>query len=243
MPKITTRKRSRIPISTPKSRQSRVLEAYERLGITKEEVDKSPVITTVLKVLDGGTNSAISFLRSSHEPDARKFLDVYDSLPISVRTLLPIEAFCVAANLTTKRVLEVVTGSCFEQSANVAELISRSARPKLVGISVKQALKPKNFDERKMVLQHEGYAPVPKTQVVNVQGGVNTDNRIQSVSITELGGVEKEMARINDRFNERLGIGAVEAVEVVEQPSIEGGVENEPTPEPTSVESTESAEE
>jgi hypothetical protein len=209
MPVITKRKRGRIPLTPAKPKSTRLDEAYERLGVTSAEVSKQPLISTIIKVLDGGSNKAIEYLRGSHEADARKFLDVYDSLPNSTRIILPIEAFSLAAGLTTRRVLELITGACFEQSANVAELISRSARPRLVKVAVDQALVPENFDERKLVLQHEGYAPIPKTQVVNVQGDVNTDNRIQSVSINELSAAEKTMSRINDRFNERIGIGPV----------------------------------
>ena len=229
MPKITKSKRPSIPKTLGKPRLDRISEAYERLGVSKDEVAKQPVITSTLTVLDPitkgkqssirGVDKAIEFLRGSHEADARKFLDVYDSIPNSTRIVLPIEAFAVASGLSTKRVLELVTGACFEQSANVAELISRSARPKLVGVAVKQALKSKNFDERKLVLQHEGYAPIPKTQVVNVSGDVNTDNRIQSVNVNEIGApIEKSMSRINDRFNERLGIGPV--VEVEAEPEL-----------------------
>ncbi len=233
MTNLSSRKRAHIPCTPYKPRAQSILDAYERLGVTKDEVSKAPVISTVIKVLDGGVNKAIEFLRGSTETDARKFLDTYDSLPFSVRSLLPIEAFCLASGLTTKRVFELITGACFEQSANVAELISRSSRPKLVGVAVKQALKPKNFDERKLVLQHEGYAPIPKTQVINVGRDINTDNRIQSVSIGELSGVDAEMAKINNRFNERLiGSGATDEVE----DEVESNEELQPPPEPSKVE-------
>jgi hypothetical protein len=124
-----------------------------------------------------------------------------------MRKNLPFEAYCVAANITTKRMLEVVTGACFEQSDAVASLVSKAAKPVLLQKSVKMAQKTANWEDRKMIMQHEGYAPVPKTQVINVGGDVNTDNRVQSVSIAEITGIESKMARITDRFNERLGIG------------------------------------
>ncbi len=65
----------------------------------------------------------------------------------------------------------------------------------------------KQWEDRKMIMQHEGYAPIPKTQVVNVQGDVNTDNRQQSVSIGSLNKIDTLMGEITDRFNERLSIG------------------------------------
>lgn len=231
MPRITSRKRAKIPKTQSKGKEQRLAEAYERLGVTREEVAKQPIITTVLKEGVGGVDKGIEYLRTSSEPDATKFLRVYDELPNSHRVILPIEAFALAANITTKRVLELITGACFEQSSSVAELISKSAKPKLVQVSVKAGMKLKNFEDRKMVLQHEGYAPLPKTQVVNVSGGVNTDNRIQSVSINELGGVEKAMSRVNDRFNDLLAAKGItslpEPQPQPEQRLIEGKVEGE----------------
>jgi hypothetical protein len=123
-------------------------------------------------------------------------------------------------------VLELVTGACFEQSDAVAALLSKAAKPVILQKAIKLAVKPKQWEDRKMIMQHEGYAPIPKTQVVNVQGDVNTDNRQQSVSIGSLNKIDTLMGEITDRFNERLSIGdgrgeragqiteAIESVEV-----------------------------
>jgi len=221
MPRITTRKRPKIPALPSKSRASKLADAYERIGVTEEEVNAAPKITHILRELPGKTDKAIEFLRGSEDPDARKWLSVYDSVPSSVRKMLPFESFCVAAGITTKRMLEVITGACFEQSDAVAALLSKSAKPQILQKSIKLAQKPKQWEDRKMIMQHEGYAPVPKTQIINVGHDINTDNRVQSVSIGELSGIEGKMSRIADRFNERLGVGN-EPKRLVEETEVEG---------------------
>ena len=52
------------------------------------------------------------YLRSSEDPDARKVVDVYLSVPESYRRLLPAEAFCRAAGVSPERVLEITSGCC-----------------------------------------------------------------------------------------------------------------------------------
>jgi len=208
MPRISTRKRPKIPAIPGKTRTTKLAEAYERIGVTEEEVNAAPKITHILRELPGKTDKAIEFLRGSSEPDARKWLSVYDSVTVSARKIVPFEAFCVAAGITTKRMLEVITGACFEQSDAVAALLSKSAKPQILQKSIKLAQKPKQWEDRKMIMQHEGYAPIPKTQIINVGHDINTDNRIQSViAVGELASIEPTMAKIADRFNQRLGVG------------------------------------
>jgi hypothetical protein len=242
MLRITKRKRARIPITTPKPRSSRVAEAYERLGVKEKDVKQAPIITHILNELPGKTKKAIEFLRGSSEPEARKWLAVYDSMAVSFRSLVPFEAFCLAANLTTKRVLELITGACFEQSANVSSLIAKAEHPAVVKATVRAAKKPGGDSDRKMLHLHEGFVPVPKTSVVNVQGDLNanTDNRIQSVSITTIDGINDRIKRVANRFNDRLGLGdgtkegiqkaiegdAIDVTEQLTELSLESEIEN-----------------
>jgi len=205
VPRISTRTKPRIPAIPGKSSRTKLAEAYEKLGITEIEANAAPKITPILRELPGKIDKAIEYLRGSHEPDAQKWLRAYDSLAVSVRKSLPFEAFCVASGITTKRMLEVITGACFEQSDAVSALLSKAAKPVIIQKSIKEAKTKKGWEDRKMILQHEGYAPVPKTQILNVQGDMNTDNRQQqSISIGSLTQIDSVMGRITDRFNERL---------------------------------------
>ena len=221
MPRISYRKRVDHPVAKSIPSSTKREESYERLGVTKKEVNAVPQISHILRELPGKLDQAIEFLRGSGEEDARRWLSVYDQLPPSVRSILPFEAFCVAAGISTKRMLEVITGACFEQSTATALLISKAAHPGLIKKSVEFARKEQNWEDRKMLHQKEGFAPIPKTQVVNVQGDVNPDNRTQSISVLQLGGVDSKMRTIEDKFNDRLGIGGRDETRQIEANIVE----------------------
>jgi len=224
MPAITTRKRARIPSLYPGNSTAKLRASlYVRLGITEAEVASAPQITHILRELpatsprakDGGIALALTFLRGSSDPDAKKFLTVYDQIPVTRRHLLPIEAYCVASGLTTKRLLELVTGACFEQSSITATLLAKAAHPQVVATTVKSALNAKHgFKDREALHKHAGFIPVPKTNVLNVGGDFNQDNRKQ-IAIGEILGIEETQARIANRFNEKLGLGAGEPAQTL----------------------------
>lgn len=220
---MTSRKRPAIAARPSKLKVDRVAEAYERLGVTQLDVDGLPQITPILNRLPGkgkskGVNKAIEFLRGSAEPHARKWLAVYDSLPPSVSNLLPFEAFCLAADLAPKRVLEVITGACFEQSSSTSALLASSSHPDIVESTIRAA---KNSQyggaDRKMLHQHSGFIPVPKNQTTIISsGGVQNNTQDNSknltVGISAVPQIEDMMAKITNRFNtERLGLAAGDA--------------------------------
>ena len=240
---IRARKRARTPLlhpGTPVSR--RRAQLYSTLGVTEAEVASTPQITHILKELpptaprakDGGITRALIFLRGSSEPDAKKFLAVYDQIPITQRHLLPIEAYCAASALTTKRLLELVTGACFEQSSATTALLAKASHPNVVAATVRNALMwgKDGVRDREMLHKHAGFIPVPKTNVLNVGGDFNQDNRKQ-IAIGEILGIEETQTRIANRFNERLGLAA--SVGATALPSAVDTAADEPadSPEPT----------
>ena len=216
----TSRKRPRVPhVSPSKSKDEKINAAYERLGVSAADVHLLPKITPILENLDvkkaNGVRKAIEYLRGSVDPDARKWLAVYDALPESARVLIPFEAFCLASGLTTKRVLEVVTGACFEQSASATELIAAASQPAIVMTTVKAALNKRDGAvDRKMLHLHAGFVPVPKSQTTIFSGNakqlnaqINDNSNNLTISAGEVPLIESKMAKITNRFNsERLGL-------------------------------------
>lgn len=214
MPRVSRRTKPKHPAIPSKSKDEKIAGILARLGITEEELHSAPRITHILREIpDGGIKKAVGYLRGSDDPDARKWLHVYDDIPVSYRDLVPFEAYCVAANISPRRMLEVVTGACYEQSTAASILIAKAAHPELVKKSVEFAKDLGGLSDRKMLHQREGFAPIPKTQVINVGGDVIQDNRIQSVNVGALGGVADKVNKIADRFNERMGIGEVKQIE------------------------------
>ena len=228
MTRVSTTSRKRVPVPSKPSKgiDTRREEAYERLGVSSADVLLLPQISPILGKLPGGIKKALQYLRGSEEPDARKFLSVYDALPESSRRLLPFEAFCQASGLKTKRLLEIVTGACFEQSASTSELLAAASHPDVVAATVRSA---KNQEyggaDRKMLHLHAGFVPVPKSQTTIISGNgrqtnIQDNSKNLSISAGEVPAIEDRMARITNRFNtERLGLAAGEEQKRIESTS------------------------
>ena len=212
----TSRKRPRVPrVSPSKPKEVKLYEAYERLGVQESDVLVLPQISHILANIPGGINKCIEFIRGSADPDARKFLATYDSLPETVRKLLPVESFCLASGLTTKRTLELITGACFEQSASATELLAAASQPAVVLTTIKAALNKRDGAvDRKMLHLHAGFVPVPKSQTTIFSGNskqlnaqINDNSNNLTISAGEVPLIESKMAKITNRFNsERLGL-------------------------------------
>lgn len=218
---ISSRKRVNMPVAKSKSALQRLDDAFLALGVTREQVESTPVITHILvKALNKNEQKAklkaIEFLRGSTDPDARRFLDVYDDLPESTRLQLPVEAFTIAAGLSTDRILEVIFTACRKQSDLASEMLTAAAQPDVLSAVVRGAKKG-DTAASKMLLNHSGFLPVPKTQIVSARGNINVDNsQHATIAVGELGSVDKAMANIADRFNEKLGLTASTAPEVID---------------------------
>lgn len=236
--RLSSRKRAPVPARTGRSAGQSRADAYERLGVDPTEVHKLPQITHILAKLSvggrgsaSGIEKAIEFLRGADNDDARNWLAVYDVLPESARKLLPFEAFCLAANITTKRMLEVVTGACFEQSASTSALLAAASHPDVVGATVRNAKHYDGVADRKMLHQHAGFLPQPKNQTTILGAGAvqnNTQITDNSKNLTiaaseVLPGVESKMARIANRFNTGLPEGAVTPVAVLPEHGEDNG--------------------
>lgn len=216
--KISSRIKSKVPSTrTPERNQAtRRSAAYEILGVKEADVSLVPTITPILNSIPGKISKAVEFLRGSDNPDAKKFLKVYDLLSPTQRSLLPFEAFILASGLTSKKVLGVITEACFEQSSTASSLIAAASHPNVVKVTVASALNPAfGGKDRDMLHKHAGFVPTPKnsTMIVSGQGrvqiGDNQDNSSHlSIGVGELNRIEGGLGRIADRFNTKLGITA-----------------------------------
>lgn len=199
--------------------EQRIAEAWARLGISPEEVSAQPQVSHILKKV-GGKMKILEFLRGSSEPEARKILALVDDLgAVGGWTKLPMEAFAVAAGLSTRRFLELVSGEVFMQSGQSSALLAAAAHPKVVDRTVKDALEPGAVGSQKLLHQHAGFLPQPKTQFVSMSGGtlVSGDQKSQTVNVTQaLPALEDGVKRLSDRFNRGLGQRALPEPEILD---------------------------
>jgi hypothetical protein len=194
-------------------------EAYEMLEVTPAQVAAEPAVSHLLRKL-GSRATVLQYLRGSADEDARRFLTVYDRYTKGQQNILPLEAFCVAAKITTKRFFEVISGAVFEQAGDESALLAAAKHPNVVAATIKNALHPLGKDDRKMLHQHQGFLPMPKNTTVNVFGNQRIDARNQTqVNVSVLPALEEGVKRLSDRFNDRItGMKSLPApVEIVEE--------------------------
>lgn len=109
------------------------------LGVTKEQLDATPSISALVKRGAGSISEAVEALRSDDSPDARAFLAKWELVPASKRSQIRLEAYILAAGLTTRRFIEVLTGALLEHSTSVAKMVVAAAQPRVLESVVKAA--------------------------------------------------------------------------------------------------------
>jgi len=144
--------------------------AYKHLGIDPEKVECLPFfgiqlrrIARVIRGVDKNSPPSprvepLKLLESSKDPEARKVIDVYESVPPSYRRLLPLEAYCLAANVSPWHVLEMITIVGVRQGLQFAALLAAGLQLRVVDKTIDRALTDEGTRERMLILKAVGFA-------------------------------------------------------------------------------------
>lgn len=197
------------------TREPNIDDAYLVLDVKASDVQAVPKIHHLLR--DSGVlGKVFEYLEGSEEPEARKILDARHRVSDSLASVLPFEAFCVAAGVTTKKAFAIISGEVMDQSAKASALIARSKHPDVVQYTIDQALTPAGTQERKMLHQSAGFLPMPKS-AVNMFGNVSIDNSVRTQNVAVLPPVEDGVKRMADRFGEMILVGPAEIPSIEEE--------------------------
>jgi len=196
-------------MSTP-----RIVTALERVGTTKDAVNAQPRITEQLSTLkqllikhapeDAAFQGPYYYLHCSDAPEARAILDKYYSVPKTIRKLLPIEAFCTAAGVSTLKALEVIYGTAAriaQQGTVVAQALASAKSPDVVEMSMGFANDPMGFKDREMLAKISGLIQQPKG--TNIKITQNANASATAVAASAAPPPEQTIRRMVDRWNDR----------------------------------------
>ena len=162
--------RSKVSAGTGQTAYKREL-AYQRLGIDPKDVQYVPFLATQLRrigrtVCGAGMKDRtvapvrpLEYLGFSEDPDARKVLAVYCSVPESYRRLLRPEDFCHAAGVSPWRVLEIITLVTVRRAAQASAILAAVAHPRVVAKTVERALQDDGARERMALHRAVGFLP------------------------------------------------------------------------------------
>jgi hypothetical protein len=143
--------------------------AYRRLGINPKDVQCIPFFASQLRRIARTGRRAgredqlaapvrpLDYLASSADPEARKVLERYYSVPESYRRLLRPEDFCHAAAVSPWRVLESITVVAVRQAAQMSAIVAGALQPRVVEKTVQRALRDEGTKERMMLLRAVGF--------------------------------------------------------------------------------------
>jgi len=145
--------------------------AYQLLGITLKDVQRIPYfgaqLRKIARTVRGASKygaardpvRALDFLEASEDPEARKVLKPYLSIPESYRRLLPPEAFCYVAGVSPWVVLEAVTIVAVRQGAMASAVLAAVHHPRIVQKTVEMALRDEGAKERLILHKAVGFLP------------------------------------------------------------------------------------
>jgi hypothetical protein len=142
------------------------------------------------------------YLQSCDSPDASKILVAYLSIAKTLRKLLPIEAFCVAAGVSPLRALELITGAIVRLGANASTIIAAVNHPRVVEKTVEMALTDGGIEDRNTLHKAVGFLPQPKGSTTNIQLNANATSTAQSASAVPAPPPEQTIRRMVNRFND-----------------------------------------
>jgi hypothetical protein len=186
-------------------RTRKVIDVNTQAGIATVEdtTHKSPY--------GPGTDLVLSwpaYLASSDHADARKVLQVYYSIPRNLRMnrsnhpIIPLEAYCVAANVSPLSILAILTGEIVRLGAQASTIIAAINHPRVVQKSVEMALTDEGIEDRNLLSKATGFLPTPKGSQTLVQVNTNATANAAAAPVTIAPPPEQTIRRLVDRFND-----------------------------------------
>jgi hypothetical protein len=207
------RNREGLDLSTPDIPKPHWTEALIMLEISEQQIESAPKISHVLKAA-GMLDNVWDYLEGSAKPQARAILEARSRLNKKQAKEVPFEAFCVAADVSPKDALALLTVEVYDQASKASALLAASQHPNITQATIEAALSPLGTAEKKMLHQHAGFLPVPKTSIVNVHGNHAVIGGEQKNVV--LRPVEESVRTLGDRFNSRALPQPAEAIPVLD---------------------------
>ncbi len=179
----------------PKRKQDKKAEALVRLrrrwAEEHEDEDwepeKEPIITPMLKGVEGGIRHVLEALRAHDDDDAQAFMLLYMGLTASDKKAVPLEALAFAAGIGSLRLAEVAQTALFLYGTMKTKMLLSSAMPKVMKATIKAATDEvpitadtmegrivvghSNGDIKAMEMFHKmsGLMPLPKGAQIAIQ--------------------------------------------------------------------------
>jgi hypothetical protein len=161
-------------------------KACKRLGIQPEQLLTMPQITPMIEGLSkrlknrGLSDDPFFYLNTSSDPDAQRLMVIYRSSIPSIRSVVPLEAFCLAAAVDPNSILDSIV-SAIQRAHNINSTVNLAVtQPGTVEAIAENALLPSEagYKDRELHMKISGLYPMPKGNrtTVNVNNTANASS-------------------------------------------------------------------
>lgn len=140
------------------------------MDIKREELERIPKISDMLKGAFGSTSKAIAALRFSEDPSAISFFKVFDDLNGVDQKSIPIEAVCLSAKISPATLLGATLMIARQVKGQESALRAILAHPEVVRATIKSAklIGKEGDNSKKMLHEAVGFLPTKGGQNINV---------------------------------------------------------------------------
>lgn len=139
-PSSKSSKSKKLKKNLPPPQPQTVEEALQSLGVSAEELRRSPPLSEMLKLTKGGLKAVLKAMRFALEDeDIAKFIAAYDMLPGDIAAKVPWEALCIAADVNPKHLLGAAHVALSTYFSNRSRILAVSNHPWIVKSRVKYA--------------------------------------------------------------------------------------------------------
>lgn len=112
---------------------------------------------------------------------------VFEELSKYEQGFVSFDDICASSGIQPKLILAAMAMAGFEANCDIANLLSSHMHPQVVQASIKAAKKFDGVEDRKLLMQHQGFIPIPKGSsiVINNSPQAIATAKAQSISMSD----------------------------------------------------------
>lgn len=181
------------------------------------------------RYIDGGRQTVLSYIQlaaMNGNDSAMTWWHVYEKLSKYEQSQVSYDDVCAASGISPKNILMAIAGAGYDANCDIANLLASHLHPAVVAASAKAAQKPDGIEDRKLLMQHQGFIPVPKGTSITINSSSHAQ-AAASAQATTLGDASVP-SFLND-IDDLGGVSRVVQGEIVEAQTKALGPASEPS--------------
>lgn len=98
---------------------------------------------------------------------------VFEKLNKFEQSQVSYDDVCAASGISPKNILMAIAAAGYDANCDIANLLASHLHPQIVAASAKAAQKEAGIEDRKLLMQHQGFIPVPKGMSINIHANAS----------------------------------------------------------------------